>query len=132
LKSQVNIDGAIIEGPDWENYTTEDMAKNRYHETKNPNGTMPRVCYGQAVNGYVSDFWLQDTKYLRLKNFQLGYTIPKSVTGKLNINKLRVYISGENQLTFTPAKWVDPEVPAGRLQYFPQSKVMTAGINITF
>ena len=132
LKSQVNIDGAIIEGPDWENYTTEDMAKNRYHVTKNPNGTMPRVAYGQAVNGYVSDFWLQNTRYLRLKNFQLGYTLSKSLTEKLKIQKIRIFISGENQLTFTSAKWVDPEVPAGRLQYFPQSKVMTTGINVTF
>ncbi|WP_018614922.1 SusC/RagA family TonB-linked outer membrane protein [Segetibacter koreensis] len=132
LKAQTNLDGAIIEGPDWENFTTEDMAKNRYHETRNPNGTMPRVSYGNAWNGVVSDFWLQDTKYVRLKNFQLGYTFSKTVSGKLRINRLRIYISGENLLTFTPTKWVDPEIPAGRLQYYPQSKVMTAGLSLNF
>lgn len=132
LKAQTNLDGAIIEGPDWENFTTEDMAKNRYHVTKNPNGTMPRVSYGNAWNGVVSDFWMQDTKYVRLKNFQLGYTFAKSLTGRLRINRLRVYVSGENLLTFTPTKWVDPEIPAGRLQYYPQSKVMTVGISLNF
>jgi TonB-linked SusC/RagA family outer membrane protein len=132
LKAQSNLDGAIIEGPDWENFTTDDMVKKRYHETKNPNGTMPRVSYGNAWNGYVSDFWMQDTKYLRLKNFQLGYTIPKKLTGRIKVNKLRVFISGENLVTFTPTKWVDPEFPAGRLQYYPQSKMKLIGLNLNF
>ena len=132
LKAQSNLDGALIEGPDWENYTTADMVKNRYHETRNPNGTMPRVSYGNGWNIYVSDFWLQDTRYLRLKNFQVGYTLPAGLTKKAKISKLRFYVSGENQLTFTNTKWVDPEFPAGRLQYFPQSKVLTAGLNLSF
>ncbi len=132
LKAQSNLDGALIEGPDWQNYTTADMAKERYHETRNPNGTMPKVTYGNSWNIYVSDFWLQDTKYVRLKNVQLGYTLPSSVLEKVKIKKLRVYLSGENLVTFTSARWVDPEFPAGRLQYFPQSKVMTAGMNFIF
>jgi TonB-linked SusC/RagA family outer membrane protein len=132
LKAQSNLDGALIEGPDWENYTTADMVKNRYHATRNPNGTMPRVSYGNGWNIYVSDFWLQDTRYIRLKNFQLGYTLPSTLTKKAGVSKLRFYVSGENQLTFTKTKWVDPEFPAGRLQYFPQSKVLTAGINLSF
>ncbi len=132
LKAQINLDGAIIEGPDWENYTTADMAKNRYHITKNPNGTMPRVSYGNAWNGVVSDFWMQDTKYIRLKNFQLGYTLPEAMSHRLKLKSMRVYISGENLVTFTNTKWVDPEIPAGRLQYYPQSKVKTVGISINF
>jgi hypothetical protein len=132
LKAQINLDGAIIEGPDWENFTTADMAKNRYHETKNPGGTMPRVSYGNAWNGVVSDFWMQDTKYLRLKNFQLGYTLPEAMSHRLRLKRIRVYISGENLLTFTPTNWVDPEIPAGRLQYYPQSKVKTVGISFNF
>jgi len=132
LQAQSNLDGALIEGPDWENYTTADMVENRYHVTKNPNGTMPRVSYGNGWNIYVSDFWLQDTRYVRLKNFQVGYTLPSSLTKKASITKLRFYVSGENQLTFTDTKWVDPEFPAGRLQYFPQSKVLTAGMNLSF
>jgi TonB-linked SusC/RagA family outer membrane protein len=132
LKAQSNLDGALIEGPDWENYTTADMVQNRYHVTKNPNGTMPRVSYGNGWNIYVSDFWMQDTRYIRLKNFQLGYTLSSKFTKKANISKLRFYVSGENQLTFTKTKWVDPEFPAGRLQYFPQSKVLTAGMNLSF
>jgi hypothetical protein len=85
LKAQSNLDGALIEGPDWENYTTADMVENRYHVTKNPNGTMPRVSYGNGWNIYVSDFWMQDTRYIRLKNFQVGYTLPSG------LQKKRVY-----------------------------------------
>ncbi|MGB4400031.1 MAG: TonB-dependent receptor [Daejeonella sp.] len=132
LKAQSNLDGALIEGPDWENYTTDDMVQNRYHATKNPDGTMPRVSYGNGWNIFVSDFWIQNTSYVRLKNFQLGYTLPAGLLQKAKISKLRFYVSGENQLTFTKTKWVDPEFPAGRLQYFPQSKVLTAGMNFSF
>ena len=132
LKAQSNLDGALIEGPNWQNYTTSDMVKNRFHETRNPEGTMPRVSYGNAWNIHVSDFWIQDTKYIRLKNVQLGYTLPSFILDKLKINKIRMYVSGENLITFSGTKWVDPEFPAGRLQYYPQSKVVTAGLSLLF
>ena len=81
----------------------------------------------------VSDFWLQNGTYLRLKNLQIGYTFPKAWMSKLGINKLRVYYSGQNILTFTNfLKGWDPEAPAGRGNFYPQTQVNSFGVNVTF
>ena len=104
--------------------------------TENPDAKYPRVQIG--LNGIsmpntASDFWLQDATYLRLKNLQIGYTFPKEWMSKLGINKLRVYYSGQNILTFTDfLKGWDPEAPAGRGNYYPQTQVHSFGLNVTF
>jgi hypothetical protein len=75
----------------------------------------------------MSDFMLEDTKYARLKNIQLGYTVPQQL-----IQNLRVYFSGENLLTFTPTGLFDPELPRGRNQFYPHSKAIRFGVNVSF
>ena len=122
------LDGALMEGPNWGNFIPAEMARETWHPTRNPEGTWPVVTYGNSWNLVQSDFWLQDAKYLRLKNIQLGYTIKPHKY----ISNLRVYLSGENLLTFTPTELFDPETPRGRSQFFPHSKVFSAGVNITF
>lgn len=122
------LDGALMEGPNWGNFIPAIMAEETWHPTRNPNGTWPIVTYGNSWNLVEADFWLQDAKYLRLKNVQLGYTIKPSKY----ISNLRVYVSGENLLTFTPTELFDPETPRGRSQFFPHSKIFSAGVNITF
>jgi len=88
---------------------------------------------GPSMPNTCSDFWLQDATYLRLKNLQIGYTFPKAWISKLGINKLRVYYSGQNILTFTDfLKGWDPEAPAGRGNYYPQTQVHSFGLNVTF
>ena len=88
---------------------------------------------GPSMPNTCSDFWMQDAKYLRLKNLQIGYTFPKAWIGKLGINKLRVYYSGQNILTLTDfLKGWDPEAPAGRGNYYPQTQVHSFGLNVTF
>lgn len=80
--------------------------------------------------------FLQNGAYLRLKNVQLGYTIPLSVTGKVNISSARIYVSGENLLTFTKLMIYDPEAYDGRTgrygDQYPLSRVFSIGININF
>ena len=89
--------------------------------------------YGASMPSTVSDFWLQDGTYLRLKNLQIGYTFPKAWLTKLGVQKLRVYYSGQNILTFTDfLKGWDPEAPAGRGNFYPQTQVHSFGLNVTF
>ncbi|MEX2396248.1 MAG: SusC/RagA family TonB-linked outer membrane protein, partial [Balneolales bacterium] len=122
------LDGAVVEGPNNQNFIVDKYVQERYHPTKNPDGTWPRVMTGsQDWNRRASEFWLQDTKYARLKNIQLGYTIPQQMT-----QNLRVFLSGKNLVTFTPTELFDPETPRGRNQFYPHSKSVEVGLNVTF
>ncbi|MDL2255539.1 TonB-dependent receptor [Parabacteroides sp. OttesenSCG-928-G06] len=101
----------------------------------NPNGKFPRPLssWSQNFSSLPSDFWIIDASYLRLKNVQVGYTLPKALTEKVFIEKLRVYYSGQNLLTFSAfEKGFDPEAPAGVRAYYPQVKTHTFGLSVTF
>ncbi len=102
----------------------------------NKDAKYPRLengLYGASMPATVSDFWLQNATYLRLKNLQVGYTFPKEWLSKLGVQKLRVYYSGQNILTFTGfLKGWDPEAPAGRGNFYPQTQVHSFGVNVTF
>jgi hypothetical protein len=75
-------------------------------------------------------FWLYNMNYLRLKNFELGYTLPASINDKLNIEALRFYVNGINLITFSEQKLIDPEVESGTS--YPLQRVITGGITLTF
>jgi hypothetical protein len=78
-------------------------------------------------------YWLHKTDYLRLKNLQLGYSLPHNITQKLGIQAFRVYASGYNLLTYSPDyKDFDPEASAGSGQSYPLQRVVTAGLSVTF
>ncbi|MCI0522808.1 MAG: TonB-dependent receptor [Bacteroidales bacterium] len=86
----------------------------------------------------VSDFFINDGSFVRLRNITLGYTLPKSVTNVLRITKLRVYASSENLLTFTDYQGFDPEIGGGVFDngvdhgIYPQPRTFMTGINVTF
>lgn len=82
-----------------------------------------------AKNRLSSDFWLYSQDYLRLKNMQIGYTLPVKVCEKIGIKYLRIYISGENVFTFTKWPGIDPEKGAGR-DIYPQIKTYSLGLNV--
>ena len=86
----------------------------------------------RSNNDRNSDFWIRNGAYLRLKNISLGYTIPKFAIRNWNINHLRVFVSGENLLTWSPLKEFDPEVASGAGTYYPQQKLFSVGLNINF
>lgn len=106
--------------------------------TANPDAEYPRLTIGteSANNAAKSDFWIQDASYLRLKNVQLGYTVPSKFTKQIGIDKFRTYITGQNLLTFTKLKaGYDPEInsnaaTSGRV--YPVTKVIAIGLNINF
>jgi uncharacterized protein YqjF (DUF2071 family) len=85
-----------------------------------------------------SDHFVQNASYLRLKNLQIGYTLPSALTRKFAVQNLRFYLSGENLLTFTKLfKEFDPEqvdYTAYNAQGFgyPIMKVISAGCSINF
>jgi TonB-linked SusC/RagA family outer membrane protein len=87
------------------------------------------------VNGLRSSYFLKDASYLRLKNLVIGYTFPKSILDKVRMKDLRIYVSGDNLLTFTDYPGADPErVGIGRQRFatYPQVKILTAGVKVKF
>lgn len=120
----------------------------RFHPVNNPNGTQPRVTLADGNNNLrFSDRYVEDGSFLRLKNIQIGYTIPSKYTKKSQIDKLRFYFSGQNLMTFTKYKGFDPEIGdltqgAGNdvrslgigvdLGNYPQPRLYYFGINVTF
>ena len=104
-----------------------------YWTEDNRDAYFPRL-HHYGVNGgnhQVSTRYLQNAAYLRLKNVVLGYTIPRSITEKVKISRLRVFVQGENLLTFTPLiDSYDPET-LNNMTY-PINKKMSVGLNLTF
>ena len=102
----------------------------------NPDATYPRLTMGaeSANNAAKSDFWIQDAKYLRLKNAQIGYTFPQQWMKKLYVKNLRIFVSVQNPLTFTKMKggW-DPEYTGdGSGRAYPVARVYSFGLNVKF
>ena len=103
---------------------------------ENPSTTMPKIYWGFNAPDKISrnsTYYLQDASYLRLKNVTLGYSLPKDVVERINIKKLRLYVSGDNLLTFTDYFGLDPErAGSGRFLNYPQNKIYSLGVNIIF
>lgn len=97
-----------------------------------PSTTLPRL--GGPNNSVVSDFYIHDASYLRLKNIELGYSLPSRVSRKTGIDVLRFYVAGQNFLTFTKLKDFDPERQRGNAtdQLTPLYKIVSFGLNIKF
>jgi TonB-linked SusC/RagA family outer membrane protein len=95
----------------------------------------PRPSFNSGKNQQVQTRYLQDASYIRLKNIQLGYTLPASLVRGARIQRLRVYLSGENIWTGTKtAKMFDPETIDGGSggSVYPLSKVISGGLTVTF
>jgi len=121
------------------NNISERVADNRYYyNDSNPddpanriNGSLPRLKYiTDNINGVASDFWLYDASYFRLKNLQIGYTVPQRMAKKAFVTNARIFLSGENLLTITSFPGLDPEIGAN--VGYPTMKQFAAGVNITF
>lgn len=97
-------------------------------------GKYPRLLATQSHNREMSSFLVLNSSYLRLKNIQIGYNLPKHALNFLKIERARVYFSGQNLLTFTSMdKDFDPEAPDGSSNYsYPQVAIYTFGIDLTF
>jgi len=142
-----NRDAVLFWGPYSRPYATfigRDFLDNVWSED-NPNAYFPRGRGYIALNstnrslGVFNDKYLQDLAYLRIKNLNMGYSFPKKVLSKANIERLRIYFSGENLHTFTKlkSKYIDPEQAAsgganGDAKTYGWSRTFSLGLDITF
>lgn len=95
----------------------------------------PRAIFNDPnKNTRVSDRFIEDGSYLRVKNVSLGYTLPSSFTRKAKMQSARVYLSAQNLVTFTNYTGFDPEVPASGIDnnVYPVTRTISAGINLLF
>lgn len=108
----------------------KEVCDGRWYEGRT-DATYPRLLeYQDQRNKQVSDFYLENLSFLKIRNIQLGYTLPKAWTNKLTLDRIRVYASMENFFTFTSFRGFDPELGAD-LSY-PAMKNMVVGVNVTF
>jgi TonB-linked SusC/RagA family outer membrane protein len=114
--------------------TFQEQHKDRWTaENQNPNATFPRLTIGTDNNLRNSTWWMKDASYLRLKNIHLGYNIPGDWLKIIGVDHLKIYVSGENILTFDKF-WngFDVEAPVGSGSYYPQLKSFNVGLDIRF
>jgi len=101
---------------------------------ENLNAYYPRPRFGNDANQMVQTAYLQDASYMRIKNLQLGYTIPNSLTSKAYVQSVRLYFSADNLATFTKLnKLFDPETignATGSGASYPLSRVLSFGVNV--
>ena len=103
--------------------------------TDNPGATFPRLSSYKASltahNAHSNSGWIRDGSYLRLKSVQVGYTLPAKWMKAARIQQLRVYVSGFNLVTWDKLKYLDPEMPNVNNGFYPQQRMMSAGVNLT-
>jgi TonB-linked SusC/RagA family outer membrane protein len=118
----------------------ERIADNHYYyDAANPadpnnkiNAAFPRIKASDNIDNVASNFWLYNAAYIRLKNLQIGYTIPSGLMGPVGkvISRARIFVSGENLLTITQFPGPDPEI--GTSVGYPTMRQYAFGINCTF
>jgi hypothetical protein len=91
-----------------------------------------------TTNTLTSTRFIEDGSFLRLKNLQVGYTLPQYLSRKFFVDKLRVYVSAQNLLTITKYKGYDPDIVGGVFSqgidsgHFPNARQYSAGLQVTF
>ncbi|WP_417362465.1 SusC/RagA family TonB-linked outer membrane protein [Galbibacter sp.] len=122
---------------DIQNANYQSAALNRWVGEGSSN-SFPRLTTNDTNKNFSnpSDFYLEDGDYLRIKTIQLGYSLPDDIISKLGIQRLRLYITGENLFTFTGYTGYDPEIGGGVLGidrgFYPQAITGMLGVNLQF
>jgi hypothetical protein len=102
-------------------------------ENQNANAYYPRAYFNSTKNMRAQTRYLQDASYLRIKNMQLGYTLPKWIIDKIKFEKVRVFANVENLATFTNLiEIIDPEIVNSTGKVYPLQRAWSFGVNVTF
>ncbi|GHT59071.1 SusC/RagA family TonB-linked outer membrane protein [Bacteroidia bacterium] len=97
-------------------------------------GKYPMLLIGNSShsNYWNSTFWKHNVWYTKLRNFEFGYTVPKSILSKASISDLRLYVAGSNLFTLTNIKGIDPETEETNGLGYPTTRIINIGLNIKF
>lgn len=110
----------------------------KHWSIENPSDKYPRVnersqYYWDGTAAGANTYWMVNTNYIRLKNLEIGWTLPKAWLAQTKfINYARLYVNGTNLLTFSPSKDIDPESTSSNATNYPQSKIINVGFTVTF
>ena len=134
--SSTSIERAAVQKDVWEN-GWDRLTNNGENMAAASGAVYPRLAIGSAAgssnNSQTSSWWQRDGSYLRLKNFEVGYALPKNLLVRSGfIQSLRVYIAGNNLLTFSKFKLWDPEQGGGQGASYPNNRVYSIGLNANF
>lgn len=126
----LDASGAVIPGAF--NQLLQAYADNHWSEAdRNPYALWPRLSTTQIANNVQPSTWfMRDGSFMRLKNIEFGYTIPKKILRRFGLESIRVYYSGTNLLTFSNFKLWDPEMGGNGLAY-PIQKTHNVGISVS-
>ena len=117
---------------DFGNYLT-DFADGRW-TTENPSSEKPRT-FNREDEYWISQdntYWYRNTNYVRLKNIQLGYTLPSTMISKVGLKTARLYVNAINLATWDSFKVFDPETDNQDGTVYPQKKTFNIGVNLSF
>ncbi|WP_229598324.1 TonB-dependent receptor [Runella aurantiaca] len=107
-----------------------------YWTPENPDALYPRPFTGATHNYVASDKWILDGKYMRLKNFQVGYTLPSTLTKRVKIERARFFFSGQDLFTISGLGafqgYYDPETRNGVENDYPFFATASVGLNVSF
>ncbi|MBL6871070.1 MAG: TonB-dependent receptor [Flavobacteriales bacterium] len=104
----------------------------------NPSNEVPVYTTASNRNGVFSDFFVENGSFLRVRNIQIGYILPKDFCKKFKTNYVRFYIAANNLFTFTKYMGYDPDIGGGALSggvdngFYPQARTIMGGVNIKF
>ena len=146
-KSTVMIQGKTVWAFSQDRYgqILSDLVENRWVDAEtaatigipaneNPNASYPRLVYLQgnaSHNNYrSSSYWMRDCSYLRLKNLEIGYTLPKHILQAIHFENCRFFLQGTNLVTWTNFKLWDPEMGSNNGEAYPLTKSVTVGLQI--
>ena len=103
---------------------------------ENPSSTIPRLSVEDRNNNFTrtSDYYIEDGSYMRIKALTLGYNLPESLLSRMNINRFRVYLTGQNLFTFTKYKGSDPEIGRNGIDQgiVPIPRTVVFGLSVGF
>ena len=118
--------------------TAFENAKESWSAERFANGSpisLPRLTAAPDANRHnyrVSSYWMRDASYLRIKNIELAYSFSNKILEKLSMKSLRVYLNGQNLVTWTQMPYFDPEIPSSNGSVYPMMRVLNFGLNIQF
>ncbi len=122
----------FAQGPVWENYTSQ--WHKDYWTPDNQDARHPAYYSNYNRNYYATNsWWILDGSFVKLRNLQIGYTLPANMIGRLGIQRMRLYATGKNLwMQNNLGIGLDPEYPVTTGDYYPQTKVVSIGADISF